>query len=122
MHPTKFRFIWQSGFRGDFIWLISKNKIPSETALPSEPILGRMHLWAFLYKDCSFSPLYRGPPIDATYQVSVRLAKRFQRGFFFRNQPISNKNYLWRPILTDSDSIEGPLLRLLILCHFVTIH
>ena len=25
------------------------------------------------------STLYRGPPIDASYQVSVHLAKRFQR-------------------------------------------
>jgi hypothetical protein len=25
------------------------------------------------------SKLYRGPPIDASYQVSVHLAKRFQR-------------------------------------------
>jgi hypothetical protein len=27
------------------------------------------------------SNLYRGPPIDDTYQVSVHLAKRFQRRF-----------------------------------------
>jgi hypothetical protein len=27
--------------------------------------------------------LYRGPPIDASYQVSVHLAKRFQRRRFF---------------------------------------
>jgi hypothetical protein len=40
---------------------------------------------------------YRGPPIDASYQVSVHLAKRFQRRRFFRNQPIRNKNCLWRP-------------------------
>jgi hypothetical protein len=32
------------------------------------------------------SILYRGPPIDASYQVSVHLAKRFQRRRFFRNQ------------------------------------
>ena len=38
--------------------------------------------------------LYRGPPIDDTYQVSVHLAKRFQRRRSFRNQPIRNKNRL----------------------------
>ena len=41
---------------------------------------------------------YRGPSIDASYQVSVHLAKRFQRRFF-RNQPIRNKNSLWWPCL-----------------------
>jgi hypothetical protein len=29
------------------------------------------------------STLDRGPPIDATYQVSIHLAKRFQRRIFF---------------------------------------
>jgi hypothetical protein len=29
------------------------------------------------------SNLYRGPSIDASYQVSVHLAKRFQRRRFF---------------------------------------
>ena len=45
------------------------------------------------------STLYRGPPIDATYHVSVHLAKRFQRRRFFLYQPIRNKNCLWRPCL-----------------------
>ena len=50
------------------------------------------------------SNLYRGPPIDASYQVSVHLAKRFQRRRFFRNQPIRNKNCLWWPcLITDRD-------------------
>jgi hypothetical protein len=33
------------------------------------------------------SILYRGPSKDASYQVLVHLAKRFQRKIFFRNQP-----------------------------------
>ena len=50
--------------------------------------------------------LYRGPSIDASYQVSVNLAMRFQRRRFFRNRPIRNKNCLWRPcLLTDRDKI-----------------
>ena len=53
------------------------------------------------------SNLYRGPSIDDTYQVSVYLAKRFQRRFF-RNQPIRNKNCLWQPCLsTDRDEMSN---------------
>jgi hypothetical protein len=53
------------------------------------------------------SILYRGPPIDDTYQVSVHLAKRFQRRRYFRNQPIRNKNCLWWPcLLTDRDEMS----------------
>jgi hypothetical protein len=52
--------------------------------------------------------LYRGPPIDNTYKVSVHLAKRFQRRRFFRNQPIRNKNCLWRPcLLMDRDEMNN---------------
>jgi Zn-finger protein len=51
------------------------------------------------------STLYRGPAIDTSNQVSVHLAKRFQRRFF-RNQPIRNKNCLWWPcLLTDRDEM-----------------
>jgi hypothetical protein len=53
------------------------------------------------------SNLYRGPPIDDTYQVSVHLAQRFQRRRFFRNQPIRNLNCLWWPcLLTDWDEMS----------------
>jgi hypothetical protein len=50
--------------------------------------------------------LLRGLSNDASYQVSIHLAKRFQRRIFFRNQPIRNKNCLWRPsLLTDQDEM-----------------
>jgi hypothetical protein len=52
------------------------------------------------------SNLYRGPSKDASYQVLIHLARRFQRRFF-RNQPIRNKNGLWRPcLLTDRDEMS----------------
>ena len=53
------------------------------------------------------SNLYKEPSIDASYQVSVHLAKRFQ-GRYFRNQPIRNKNCLWRPcLLMDRDDMNN---------------
>ena len=45
------------------------------------------------------SNLYRGPSIDASYQVSYHLAKRLQRKSCFRNRPIRNKNCLWQQCL-----------------------
>jgi hypothetical protein len=53
------------------------------------------------------SNLYRGPSIDASYQVFIHLAKRFQRRRFFKNRPIRNKNCLWRPcLLMDRDEMS----------------
>jgi hypothetical protein len=52
--------------------------------------------------------LYRGPSKDASYQVSIHLAKQFQRRRFFRNQPIRNKNCLWWPcLLMDWDEMSN---------------
>jgi hypothetical protein len=43
-----------------------------------------------------------------SYQISVHLGKRFQRRRFFRNQPIRNKNGLWRPhFLMDRNKISN---------------
>jgi hypothetical protein len=54
------------------------------------------------------SNLYRGPSKDASYQVLIHLAKRFQRRRFLRNQPIRNKNGLWWPcLLTDRDEMSS---------------
>jgi hypothetical protein len=51
---------------------------------------------------------YRGPSKDASYQVLIHLAKRFQMRIFFRNQPIRNKNGLWWPfLLTDQDKMNN---------------
>ena len=54
------------------------------------------------------SNIHRGPAIDASHQVSVHLTKQFQRRRFFRNQPIRNKNCLWRPcLLTNRDEMSN---------------
>jgi hypothetical protein len=47
-------------------------------------------------------------PVDASYQVSVHMAKQFQRRRFFRNRPIRNKNCMWWPcLLTDRDKMSN---------------
>jgi hypothetical protein len=46
--------------------------------------------------------------VDASYQVSVHIAKQFQRRRCFRNQPIRNKNCMWWPcLLTDRDEMSN---------------
>jgi hypothetical protein len=73
MLPTKFRFIWSSGFRG-------------EDFFRNQPIRNKNCLWqpCLLTDWDEMSILYSGPAIDASYQVSVHLAKRFQRRRFLK--------------------------------------
>jgi hypothetical protein len=45
--------------------------------------------------------------VDASYQISVHMAKQFQRRRFLRNRPIRNKNCMWSPcLLTDRDEMS----------------
>ena len=83
----------------------------------NQPTRNKNCLWqpCLLTDRDEISNLYRGPSIDVSYQVSVQLAKQFQRRRFFRNQPIRNKNCLWRPcLLTDQDEMSnlyrGPVI------------
>ena len=67
MFPTQFRFIWPNGLRGEE----SKKSTNQKQELPVSAM--------FAMDWDEMSTLYRGPPIDASYPVSVHLAKRFQR-------------------------------------------
>ena len=73
MLPTKFRFIWQSGFRG-------------EDFFRNLPIRNKNCLWwscLLTDRDEMCNP-YRGPSIDTSYQVSIHLVKRFQMRRYFK--------------------------------------
>jgi hypothetical protein len=53
------------------------------------------------------STLYRGPPLDASYQVSVHLARWFQRRRILKIRQ-SETSRLWRPcLLTDPDEMSN---------------
>jgi hypothetical protein len=71
MLPSKVRFIWPSVFREEFFF--------------NQPIINKNCLWrpCLLTDRGEMDNLYRGPAIDVSYQVSVHLAKRFQRRIFF---------------------------------------
>ena len=95
MLHTKFRFIWPSC---------------SEKIFKNRPIRHKNCLWwpCLLTDRNEMSNRYRGPSIDASYQVSVHLAKWFRRRRFKKNQPIRNKNCLWWPcLLIDRDKMSN---------------
>ena len=84
--------------------------VSEEKIFRNRPIRNYNCLWqpCLLMNRDEISNLYRGPSKDAPYQVSIHLAKRFQRRRFFRNQPIRNKNGLWWPcLLTDRDEMSN---------------
>jgi hypothetical protein len=76
----------------------------------NQPIRNKNCLWQpYLSMDQDeMTNSYKGPTIDASCQVTVHLAKWFQRRRFFRNRPIRNKNCLWWPcLLTDQNEMSN---------------
>jgi hypothetical protein len=96
MIPTKFQFIWESGFGGkDFLEI--------------EPIRNKNCLWrpCLITDKNEMSNLYRRPSIDISYYVSDHFGEAVTEEKIFRNQPIRNKNCLWWPyLLTDQDEMS----------------
>ena len=82
-----------------------------DSCFGNRPIRNKNCLWrlSLLMNRDEMSNLYREPSKDASYQVLIHLGRRFQRRrFFFRNQPIRNKNGLWRPCwLMDRDEMSN---------------
>ena len=66
-----------------------------------QPIRNKNHPWqlCLLSDRDEMKKLYKGPSIDAPYQILIHLAKQFQRRRFLMYQPIRNKNHPWRPCL-----------------------
>ena len=67
MLPTKFRFIGQA--------------VSEEKTFKNRPIRNKNCLWwpCLLMDRDKMNKFYKGPSIDASYQVSVHLAEGFQR-------------------------------------------
>ena len=73
MLPAKFRFIWPNGFKGEDSLEINQSETRNCLCRP-----------CLSTERDEMSNHYRGPAIDASYQVSVHLAKQFQRRRFLK--------------------------------------
>ena len=64
---------------------LNKSYLSFNRFFRNQPIRNKNCLWwpCLLMDRDEMCILHRGPPIDASYQVSVHLAKRFQRRRFF---------------------------------------
>ena len=73
---------------------ISFGQTVSEKIFSNRPIRNKNCLWwpCLITNQDDMRNFYRGPSIDGSYQVSVHLAKRFQRRRIKKKLPIRNKN------------------------------
>jgi hypothetical protein len=96
MLPTKFRIIWPSGFREEFL--------KSANQKQESPVVAM-----FVNGSGRKSTLYREPPIDASYQVSDHLAKRF-----FSQTALPKRTEIWweAPIVYGRFCIKFPQSRM----------
>ena len=89
---------------GSFGQAVSEEKI-----FRNRPIRNKNCLWwpcLSMDRD-EMSTLYRGPPIDASYQVSVHLAKRFQRRRILKISQSETSRLWWPCLLMDWDEMNN---------------
>jgi hypothetical protein len=96
MLPTKFRFIWPSGFRGEELKQIDQ----SETRIAFGG-----HVCSRIGRKCAI--LIKDLPEMLPTKLRIIWLSGFREDFF-RNRPIRNKNCLWQPcLLTDRDKMNN---------------
>ena len=95
MHPTKFRFIWPSGFREDFQKQANqKQKLPVATMYVKGSERNEQSQQRTFHR-CFLSSF-------STFGQAVSEGKNL------KNQPIRNKNRMWRPcLLMDRDRMNN---------------
>ena len=92
------------------VWFHLVKRFQRRRFLKIQPIRIKNYPWrpCFLSDRDEMTKLYKGPPIDASCKVWFHLAKRFQRRWFFKTQPIRIKNCPWRPFfLSDQDEMNN---------------
>ena len=95
MHPTKFRFIWQSGFRGEDFQKSTNQK--QELSVAAIFVNGSGRNEQSLQRTSHRCIL----PSCGSFGKAVLEDK------IFRNRPIRNKNCLWQPyLLMDRDEMS----------------
>jgi hypothetical protein len=92
----------------------------------NQPIRNKNCLWqpCLLTDRDEMSNRYRGPSLDASHQVSVHLAKRFQRRRLKKNRPIRNKNCLshFNFLFSKPCQRQYELLPSLDVCHLSSVY
>ena len=106
MHPTKFRFIWPSGFRGeDFQKSTSEEKI-----FRNQPIRNKNCLWqsCLLMDWDKMSNLFQRTFHRCFLPSFGSFGKVVSEQKIFKNRPIRNKNCLWWPwLFMDRDEMSN---------------